>query len=301
MRHQSTTVEEILADLGGRSYGVVTREQLLAERVSVGEIVRRVRKGLLIRQFPGVYRVGHQAPSVEASYLAAVKAAGNDAGLSGRAAAYHLGLIKGKPPPPQVTAPTKHRLKGVRVKRGRPEKTIVRGIPVTTVAQTLVDLAAEMDAEELARACHEAGVKYGTAPRHVEAILAKYPNAPGAGKLRAIMRGDAKVTLSELERGFLDMLRKHRLPLPETNRVAGGRRVDCRWPNHHLTVELDSYQFHNSRYAWEQSYQREREARGREDEFRRYTWRDVFEQPAPMLRELRKLLPSAWTRSPLPR
>jgi hypothetical protein len=67
--------------------------------------------------------------------------------------------------------------------------------------------------------------------------------------------------------------------------------VDCRWPEHKLTVELDSYGFHNSRYSWEQDRRREREARARGDEFRRYTYGDVFEEPELMLAELRALVP----------
>ena len=72
--------------------------------------------------------------------------------------------------------------------------------------------------------------------------------------------------------------------------IAGTKRVDCRWPAHRLTVELNSFSFHNSRHSWEGDYQREREARGRGDEFRRFTWADVFEKPGYMLGELRKLL-----------
>jgi very-short-patch-repair endonuclease len=75
-----------------------------------------------------------------------------------------------------------------------------------------------------------------------------------------------------------------------TNKVVDGRRVDCRWPQHRLTVELDSYRHHNSHYAWNQDRLREREARSRGDEFRRYAWRDVFEDPAFMLGELPELL-----------
>jgi hypothetical protein len=74
------------------------------------------------------------------------------------------------------------------------------------------------------------------------------------------------------------------------NRRVDGRYVDCRWPEHHLTVELDSYRYHHSRHAWEQDRQREREARTRGDEFRRYTWLDVDERQAPMLTDLRQLL-----------
>jgi hypothetical protein len=78
--------------------------------------------------------------------------------------------------------------------------------------------------------------------------------------------------------------------LPDTNRVASGRRVDCRWPEHHITVELDSFTFHNSLHSWKQDRLREREAYARGDQFRRYTWSDVFDDPQTMLAELRSLL-----------
>ena len=167
---------------------------------------------------------------------------------------------------------------------------MVLGIPVTSVARTLVDLAEVLGPGALARACHEAGVLHRTTPGEVEAVLARRPRSPGAGRLRAVLRGDVKVTLSTLERSFLRMLRAEGLPLPVTNRPAGGRRVDCRWPEFRLTVELDSYQFHRSRHAWEQDRRREREAHARGDDFRRYTYGDVCEQPRFMLAELRNLL-----------
>jgi very-short-patch-repair endonuclease len=133
-------------------------------------------------------------------------------------------------------------------------------------------------------------VRHRTTPAQVEAVVARRPNSPGAGKLRAILRGETRVTLSKLERRFLDLLREHELPLPRTNRLAGGRRVDCRWPEQRLTVELDGYRFHGSRHAWESDRRREREAYARGDQFRRFTYGDVFEDPAAMLRELRLLL-----------
>ena len=272
---------------------MVTRAELRAAGISDDEIEHRLRIGALIREYRGVYRVGHRAPSVEARYLAAVRACGDHAVLSGRAAGYLLGILKGSPPAPDVTAPTQRRVDGVRTRRSRMVQTTTwRGIPVATVAWTLVDLAAELREDDLARACHEAGVRHHTRPAQVEAVLAQRPRAPGAGKLRRIIRGDVPVTLSKLERGFIALLREAGLPLPETNRPAGGRRVDCRWPEYRLTVELDSYRYHHSRHAWEQDRRREREARARGDELRRYTWGDVFESPAPMLAELRRLLPS---------
>jgi hypothetical protein len=98
------------------------------------------------------------------------------------------------------------------------------------------------------------------------------------------------VTLSKLERDFLTQLKTAGLPAPQTNRRADDRYVDCRWPRHRLTVELDSYRYHHTRHAWELDRRREREARARGDEFRRYTYGDVKEDRALMLAELRELL-----------
>jgi hypothetical protein len=124
----------------------------------------------------------------------------------------------------------------------------------------------------------------------VKAVLARRGQSAGAGKLRRVMEGDAKVVLSKLERGFLTLLRTNGLPLPEMNRRAGSYRVDCRWPRLKLTIELDSYRFHTSRHAWERDREREREARRRGDDFRRLTYGDVFDTPERTLLELRPLL-----------
>jgi len=251
MAGQVRTVETVVARIASRSHGVVTRRQLLAAGVSEDEIDHRIAAGALLREYRGVYRVGHRAPSVEARYLAAVLACGEGALLSGQAAGHLWGLVKGAAPAPEVTAPTERRVPGVATRRSRTaEATTHRGIPITTVPFTLIALAAQLDAEDLARACHEAGVRYGTTPRQVEQVLARRPNVPGARKLRAVLHGDVKVSLSK----------------------------------------LDGYRYHHSRHAWEQDRRREREARARGDDFRRYTYGDVLEQPALMLAELRALL-----------
>jgi hypothetical protein len=294
MRTEGRTVEQEMARLATAAHGVVTRGDLLAAGVSASGIRRRVQKGVLIPQYPGIFRVGHSSPSTHATYLAAVRACGAGSALSGLAAAHLLGLRKGRPPPPEVTTPTERRVAGVRTRRcrGMDRRDVIdfSGIPVTSVARTLVDLAAVLPVDALARVCHEAGVRYGTTPAQVEAVLARRPTSRGAGKLRAVMRGDAQVTLSVLEREFLKLLRDAGLPLPMTNRVANGRRVDCRWPTHKLTVELDSYRFHNSRHSWEQDHRREREARAREDDFRRFTYGDVMERRRATVAELRRRL-----------
>jgi putative AbiEi antitoxin of type IV toxin-antitoxin system len=263
VRPQNGTVERKLARIATAAHGIVTRAELFEAGVSPNEIKQRLHTGALLREHRGVYRVGHRAPSLEAYYLAAVKACGERAVLSGRAAAHLLGILKHQPPAAEVTAPVERRVAGVITRRSRrmhpKDATTWRAIPVTTVARTLVDIAAPLPLGQLARACHEAGVRHGTTPREVEAVLARSSSSPGAGKLRQILRGDIRVSLSKLESRFLARLREAELPLPQTNRPAGGRRVDCRWPAQRLTVELDGYRYHHSRHAWEQ----DRRARAR--------------------------------------
>jgi hypothetical protein len=271
--------------------------QLLAAGLSREGVKGRVERGTLHRVHRGVYRVGHRAPSTEARYMAAVLTGGEKAVLSGHAAAFLWWLVRGPAPAPEVSMLTNRRIAGVITRRLRKldplDVTSNGGIPLTTVPRTLLDLAASLSLEALARACHEAEVRHGTGAATVFATLARKPNAPGSGKLRDIFGGDARLVLSTLERDFLAILRAAELPLPQTNRPVDGRYVDCRWPEHRLTVELDSYRYHHSRHAWERDRRREREARARGDEFRRYTYGDVTDDRALMLAELRGLLPSS--------
>jgi hypothetical protein len=294
VRPQDRTVEEKVAAIASRAHGVVTREELRAAGLSAAEIKSRIESRYLIPLHRGVFRVGHQAPSVLARYTAAVKACGEGSLLAGRAAAHLFGLLKQPPPMPEVHCPRDRRISGVITHRMRRtdlvDATGWRRIPVTTVQRTIVDLAAVLEEDELARAVHEADVRHRTTPNQVERVLGRRHNWPGARKLRRVIWGEVPVTLSRLESRFLQRLRAASLPQPEVNRRVDGRYVDCRWVVNHLTVELDGYRYHRSRHAWEQDRDRERDARARGDEFRRYTWFDVDEDPEPMLADLRRLL-----------
>jgi very-short-patch-repair endonuclease len=291
---QHRTVENELARMGTGAHGIVSRRELLEAGITRAEISWRLRTGALILEFRGVYRVGHRAPSHTASCMAAVKAAGPGALLSGLPAAAFLVLVPQWPGFLEVTAPTERRIEGLRVRRSRADISLDawmwRGVPVTSIPRTLVDIAGALSDGELARAVHEAQVRFRTTPSDVERVLTRRPASRGAARLRRVIHGDVHVTLSKLEKRFLTLLRSCRLPRPVTNRLVGAHRVDCRWPEHRLTVELDSYRYHSTRYAWEQDRRRDRAARARGDEHRRYDWADVFEDSAFMLAELKTLL-----------
>lgn len=300
MRPQVGTVDQVLARVAERQHGAVARRQLIGAGIPADAIKRRLRSGALLPEFRGVYRVGHRAPSRESLYMAAVLACGDGALLSGLAGGHLIGLLRGNAPEPEVIAPTKRCVPGITTRRARRgdhrDAASWLGIPVTSVARTLVDLAAILSTDDLARACHEAGIRHRTTPAHVESVLAHRPTSPGAASLRRVLHGDVHVTLSHIERRFLVLLRENGLPAPRTNRLAGGRHVDCRWVTHRLTIELDGYHFHRSRHSWELDRRREREARARGDEFRRYTYGDVIEDPSLVLTELRALLPAQVSR-----
>src|SRR4051794_33628274 len=164
MAVRDRTVDERVALIATRQKGVVAREQFLAAGITRSEIEDRLRSGALIRVHRGVYRVGHRAPSIEATYMAAVLACGDGALLAGCAAAHLLGLTKRGPRAPEVLARTERRVAGIVTHRARVfdarDATLWQGIPVTTVPRTLVDLAATLSEDDLARACHEAAARH---------------------------------------------------------------------------------------------------------------------------------------------
>ena len=295
MRGKSGSVERAAARFGSRQYGLVTRKQLRDAEVPRGVIDRKIEKGLLIPEHPGVYRVGHSAPSSESTYMAAVLAGGEQALLAGKAAGHLMKLLKGPPPDPEVIAITKKKINGAKTKRvrhiDRRDATQYRGIPCTTVPRTLVDLAADLSEDDLARAVHEASVRYRTTPQQIEAVLRRRPPIARARASSArFSEATPKSPSASSKNASSISSEEHGLELPETNERIGSRYIDCRWPERKLTVELDGYRYHATRHAWEQDRKREREARRRGDDFRRFTWGDVFEEPDELVRELRSIL-----------
>jgi hypothetical protein len=224
-------------------------------------------------------------------YMAASLACGKGARLSHAPCSHVLKLEPERtlPPPPEVTVPTtaQRQRPGIVIHRVReiPQRDVATwlGIPIMSVPRTLLDIAPRLTPEQLARARHEAWVHHRTRPQHVKACIARSPHKPGAKKLLAALLAD--VTLSELERGFLRLLRAHGLPLPRTNIDHAGDKVDCHWPQLGLTVELPSYRFHASRAAFERDI-----ARRRRSNHVAYTYGDVFERPAETIADLRARL-----------
>ncbi len=279
------------AGIADRQHGRITRAQLLRAGVDADRLRRWLADGRLRRVHQGVYALGHTAPSMLGDYMAAVLAGGDDATMSHRPAA-HLGrLIRGSPPPAELTIPPGacRTRPGITIHRAALDARdvfAVEGIPITSIPRTLLDLAPVLPPAELTAACHEAWVHHRTRPQHIEACIARYPHKPGIAKLREAL--GANVTLSQLERAFLRLLAAHGLPRPRTNVEVAGDKVDCHWPDLGLTIELLSFSFHPTRRAFEQDV-----ARRRRSNHVAYTWGDVTERAAPTAAEVAGLLRDA--------
>ena len=232
MHHHHGTAEEIIGRIATRQHGVVTR-RLIDAGITLDELRHRLGVRALLRIHRGVYRVGHRAPSPEATYTAAVLACGDGALLGGLAAAWLWRLVKGMPPRPEVVARTARRIPGVTVRRGRaPAVSDVarcRGIPVTTVARTLVDIAAAVDDDTLMRGSMR---RMSSTERRRFTWRPSWRCGPAWAARPAAehRRRRRQRQLGKLERRFVQLMRENGLPVPRTNIVASGRRVDAVGP-----------------------------------------------------------------------
>jgi hypothetical protein len=152
------------------------------------------------------------------------------------------------------------------------------GLPVTSVARTLVDLAGVLTAHQLERTCHRAEVLRRSDAAHVDRLLAT-TRRRGARNLRAALatltRVDPAITRSELEERFLALVAEAGLPRPVVNAQVAGHEVDFVWPRQRLVVETDGAATHLTPTAFEED--RRRDAALQVAGFRvvRFTWRQI--------------------------
>jgi hypothetical protein len=254
---RGTHVERALAELAGRQWGVVSRTQLGRVGLGRGAIDRRVQTGRLRRIHRGVYAIGGAALPREGRNLAAVLACGDRAVLSHVSAAVHWGLLSYDPPRPEVTAPASRRgVPGIRLHRTRcldaRETTTHNGIPITTIARTLLDLAASSPTNHLEHAIGVAMRNQLYDQREIEQVL---DGRPGTKALRHATI-DPAFTRGQLERRFRALCRRAGLPRPESNAVVADAQhrpheVDFFFPDHRLIVETDGWRDHGTRVAFE--------------------------------------------------
>jgi very-short-patch-repair endonuclease len=228
---------------------VISRTQLLAFGFTIDAIRHRIDRGRITAEWPGVYRVGRMPLSRDGRFIAAVLACGDDAALSHESAAALWGIRKADTDPIDISIPhtRRIRLEGIRPHRRNPmpPTTTIRSICLSQPLFTLVDLAAELDPDPLEAAINEADRLNLVDPEELEAALEEMPLYPGVGVLRATLARYSR-TDSNLERRFLALIRKARLPLPATQQHVGPGRIDFHWPEFDLVVETDGLSYHRT-------------------------------------------------------
>jgi predicted transcriptional regulator of viral defense system len=295
----SRGVEAAIAVLADRQHGVVTRAQLVAMGLGTDAIDWRVRRGRLHVLHRGVYAVGHRRLTRRGHWMAAVLAAGPGAVLSHRPAAALWDLRASERSRPVVSTPRWCCRPGIAVHRARLEPdeiTEVDGIPVTTVARTLLDLAAVLPRPQLERATERAEALRLTNVVPIDALLERHRGHRGTAALREIVKGRMQATLtrSELEDRFLTFLDAYGLARPEVNADLNldGRwfEVDFLWRDQHLIVELDGHQTHGTRAAFERDRERDRILQVHGWRIVRITWRQLHDTPDAVAADLARLL-----------
>jgi predicted transcriptional regulator of viral defense system len=233
-------IDAQIATIARRQYGLITAAQLRAAGLGDSSVHKRVRTGRLHSLYRGVYAVGHRRLSQEAYWMAAVLAAGSGAVLSHECAAKHWRIWRGRVEGIDVLVPGNRRArKGVRVHRtrvlDRRDVTVHKGIPITTPARTLVDLASVLMHHQLANVIHEAAFREqfdnGAVREAMERARGRDLEALHAA-LRAHAAGSAG-TRSALEDRFLATWQG---PEPLVNTKI---EVDLYWPDKNLVVEID--------------------------------------------------------------
>ncbi len=142
------------------------------------------------------------------------------------------------------------------------------GIPVTTPARTQLDLAGVLQKHQLQQAINEAERQRLEGPNPE-----RHPTKRGTKALRAL--APPTHTRTDLEAAFHTFLNDRRLPTPQTNVLIEGIEVDFAWPESKLVIELDSWEYHRTRAAFEGDRRRDRRLVAAGWRVIRVTWEDL--------------------------
>jgi len=262
---------------------LITRADLVARGVPVTTIESWLRGERLHAVFHEVYAVGHPSLTREERWLAAVLACGEGAVLSHQSAALLWAVVQAEAEDVDVSVPrTRAGIEGIAIHRRRhaPRATTHRGIPTTTLAQTLVDLAATFTPNHLERAYTEAQLH----PLLDENELSRLLEQPtrGVKSLRQLAaEGDGPgVPRNVMERRFLRIVREAGLPRPEMNVPWGRWNIDALWREPKVAVELDSRTFHQRRQDFARDRQKDRDLQLAGYLALRFTATEVMRRPA---------------------
>jgi hypothetical protein len=299
-------MEELLAELASRQYGLFSRAQALDAGLSSKVIEARLRSARWERMAPGVYAFAGGTPSWRRTLMASCLQAGPGAVASHEAAAALHGLATFTPGPVVVMlAHGDHQhLRGGRLRQSTDlalhHRTLVDGIPVTTTARTVVDLAGDLRPGRLrivvedalaARRCtlEQLGHCYQEVRR---------PGKRGMTSLALVLRslGPGPVrSASFLERLLRKVLVDAGLPEPVREYEAPWARdtpgrVDLAYPFSRVILEADSRRWHTRERDFEVDRRRDRQAQLAGWAVYRFTWRDLVDDPEDVVITIRRAL-----------
>jgi hypothetical protein len=286
-----------MAVLAGRQHGVAAVWQLLRLGLSRREIERRVEAGRLHRLYRAVYAVGHARVSREGWYMAAVLTCGENAALSHWSGTAHWGLlgVRTRAAIHVSVVGNRRQQPALRVHRltSECERTRRDGIPVTTVARTLLDIAPIATTKQLRRATNEAERRGLLDARAIDQLIERHRGRNGMKQFVAVtaaVTAGTHRTRSDLEADFLAFCKRHHIETPVANGEIAGYEVDVHWPGTTLIVELDGYEYHRTPTSFEQDRRKDADLKLRGYTVIRVTgvWMDT--DPAGLARTIRQLL-----------
>lgn len=275
------------AEVAGGQRGLVTRADLLGCGLSPWQIDRWLQGGWLHARHPGVYLLGHSALAHEAEEQAALLACGSHAHLSYLTSGHLWKMGIERPHSVHVTVVGRDcgRKEGVVVHRARRldprDVREIRGLSVLSPARTILDLAEAITADRLERVVAEAEFRRLVTPRELAALMDRSRGRRGIKRLREVLalEGGPAFTRNDAEHLLLDRIRADLLPVPRVNARLFVGEVDFLWAEERLVVELDGFQGHGTRSAFERDRLRDAELQARGYRVIRVTWRQLSGDP----------------------
>lgn len=255
--------DRAILDLARRQHGHVARWQLLGIGVSQGLIAGRLASGAWVRVYVGVYCIGPRRNDPVSRAAAAVLACGAGAVLSHAAAASLWGFLPRWSGAMEVTTKAKRTRPGITTHRClslQPRDiTRQRGVPTTTRARTMLDIAPSLSAKQLTRLVNDERREGRVRRAALQDVLDRNSLHPGTKLLRPFVQDPRNPTDSPFEDDFMAFVRNYDLPVPRTNIWLHGRKVDVFYPEANLIVELDGLDFHDDEDAFRDDRERDTE------------------------------------------
>ncbi len=286
-----------LAALAAAQHGVVSRGQLLDGHLTRREVERRVESGHLQIVHRGVYGVGHRRLTLSGRRLAAVLSAGPGAVLSHGAAGAEWNLRADRRAIVDVTSARRVRTRdGVRSHHAQlvaRDRARIAGLPVTSVPRTLLDLAPELTSRALMQVLEAADRLDLLDVVSIDELFSRTNGHRGIGVLRRALEAydpRRRHTRSEFEARMLEVLDTHGLPRPDFDVRVAGFEVDVLWRHARLVVELDSWEWHRTRGAFERDRTRDLRLAAAGLTCVRITWRALTDDLAATVASLRARL-----------